>query len=201
MNLGTLCRGLAQRKRAEEVEKDLPFALMHLRTRLSLGEQFENALKAVADSTSGELGLELEKAWDEIQGKGAAVEEALLHSIERMPSLQYRRACSQLAGLHEQGFSRSELQSLKSLHRELLAEQRAKLKEFSGKMAVFSLLFVAFSTVLPALFLAFILIGSMFLDLSVSPTTAFMLVIIVFPALDIAVLLYIREKTPIFARP
>jgi len=201
MSLGTLHRKLAWRKKSEELERDLPFALMHLRTRLSLGEQFENALGAVAESTQGALGAELKKAWNEIHGKGAAVEEALLHSIERVPSLQYKRACSQLAGLHEQGFSRNELSSLKALHRELLAEQRAKLKDFSGKMAVFSLMFVAFSTVLPALFLAFILIGSMFLDLSIPPATAFLLVIVVFPALDIAVLLYIREKTPVFARP
>jgi hypothetical protein len=189
------------RKKAQEIEKELPFALMHLRTRLALGEQFEEALAAVAGTARGALGREFREIGKEISMKGASTEEAFLHSMERVESLQYRRACSHLAGLYEQGFSGKGLRSLDALHREIVSAQRAKLKEFSGKMAVFSLLFVAFSTVLPALFLALILVGSMFLELEISPSSAFLLVIVLFPAIDIAILLFIREKTPAFARP
>lgn len=200
MNLGEIIEKLRAGKKSEEIEAELPFALMHLRTRLSLGEQFESALKSVAESVKGELGAELKAIAVEISEKGASAEEAFLHSIERIPSIQFKRACSHIVSLYEQGFSRNELRSLKSLHSELLSEQRTKLKAFSGKMVVYSLMFVAFSTVLPSLFLAFILIGSLFLDLNVSPTTAFLIVIVLFPAIDMAVLFYIREKTPKFAR-
>jgi hypothetical protein len=189
------------RKKAQEIEKGLPFAFMHLRTRLALGEQFEEALAAVAGIAKGALGREFREIGKEISMKGASAEEAFLHSMERVDSLQYRRACSHLAGLYEQGFSGKELRSLDALQREIVSAQRSKLKEFSGKMAVFSLLFVAFSTVLPALFLALILVGSMFLELEISPSSAFLLVIVLFPAIDIAILLFIREKTPAFARP
>ena len=189
------------RKKAQEIEKGLPFALMHLRTRLALGEQFEEALAAVAGIAKGALGREFREIGREIGMKGASAEEAFLHSMDRVNSLQYRRACSHLAGLYEQGFSGKELRSLDALQREIVSAQKSKLKEFSGKMAVFSLLFVAFSTVLPALFLALILVGSMFLELEISPSSAFLLVIVLFPAIDIAILLFIREKTPAFARP
>ncbi|MCX6802051.1 MAG: hypothetical protein NT067_02965 [Candidatus Diapherotrites archaeon] len=192
---------LKARKKAQDTEKELPFALMHLRTRLALGEQFEEALAATAATAKGALGREFAEIGKEISLKGASAEEAFLHSMDRVDSLQYRRACSHLAGLYEQGFSGKELRSLDALHREIVSVQRAKLKEFSGKMAVFSLLFVTFSTVLPALFLALILVGSMFLELDVSPSSAFLLVIVLFPAIDIAMLLFIREKTPAFARP
>lgn len=200
MNPKKLLERAMARKKSERIERDLPFALMHLRTRLALGEQFENALKSVAESVKGELGRELKGIAIEISEKGASVEEAFLHVMQRIPSIQFKRACSQIVSLYEQGFSRNELRSLKSLHNELLSEQRAKLKDFSGKMVVYSLMFVAFSTVLPALFLAFILVGSLFLELNVSPTSAFLIVILLFPAIDFAVLLYIREKTPEFAR-
>ena len=200
MNAGALINRVRARKRTEEIERDLPFALMHLRTRLALGERFDSALLAASKSVKGALGSELEGIALEIKDRGASVEEAFLHSLERVPSLQFKRACSQLVSLHEQGFSHNELSSLKSLHREFLAWQRAKIKEFSGKMVVFSLMFVAFSTVMPALFLAFILIGSMFLELEISPSLALTIVIVFFPLADIAILLYIREKTPLFAR-
>ncbi len=189
-----------KKKENEEIEMELPFALMHLRTRLILGEQFESALEAVALSTPGSLGRELSMISMEIKRKGASVSQAFLHAIERVNSLEFRRACSHLAGLYEQGFSENSLGSLESLHRNLLSGQRVKLKDFSGKMVVYSLMFVAFSTVMPALFLAFILVGSMFLDLSFPPTTAFLVVMVVFPVMDLMVLLYIRERTPLFAR-
>jgi len=197
---GKVWGAVLKKRENEEIEAELPFALMHLRTRLSLGEQFESALRAVAGSLHGSLGRELLRVSVEIEKNGASVSEAFLHAIERVSSLQFRRACSHLVGLYEQGFSKDTLNSIKSLHRDLLAEQRARLKDFSGKMVVYSLVFVAFSTVMPALFLAFILVGSMFLDLSISPASAFAVVILVFPCLDLAVLLYIREKTPLFAR-
>jgi len=200
MNPQKLILRIKEKKRAEEIEKDLPFAIVQLKTRLGLSEEFEEALEKTADSVKGELGLELKKIGREIRQKGASTGEALRHSIERVSSISYRRTCSQLASLHEQGFTKRELSSLGSLHSELITEQKTKLKEFAGKMAVLSLLFVAFSTVLPALFLAFILVGSLFLELDITPLTAFAIVIVAFPIIDIAVLLFIRERTPCFAR-
>jgi len=200
MKIKKLIEKIKEKKRGEEIERDLPFAIVQLKTRMGLGEGFEESLEKTADSVKGALGAELKKMEREIRQKGASVGEALQHSIERVDSLSYQRTCSQLASLHEQGFSRRELSSLGSLHSELISEQKTKLKEFSGKMAVLSLLFVAFSTVLPALFLAFILVGSLFLELDIAPLTAFSIVILGFPAVDIAVLLFIRERTPCFAR-
>lgn len=198
--LGLLMERIKGKKRGEEIERDLPFALMHLYTRLALGEKLETALEKTAESIHSALGTEFKKIAREINKKGASVEEAFLHSIERNPFIQFRRASSQIVSLNEQGFTKQELASLKSLHKELLTEQRTKIKDFAGKMVVYSLLFVAFSTVLPALFLALILIGSMFLELSVSPTNAFLIVILFFPVVDLIILFYIREKTPLFAR-
>jgi len=198
--LGFILKKIRGKKRREEVERDLPFALMHLRTRLILGQQLEEALGRVSDSVQGTLRMELKAVQFEIEKKGASPNTAFLHSVARVESLQFKRAASQLMGLYEQGFSKNSLESLKTLHRDLLANQRTQMKDFAGKMAVYSLMFVAFSTVLPSLFLATILIGSMILKLDISPFTAFLLVIVVFPLIDIMVLLYIREKTPLFAR-
>ena len=65
-------------------------------------------------------------------------------------------------------------------------------------MVVFSLMFIAVSAIIPAFFLAFITIGSMFMELDFTPIQVIALTAIVFPAIDLSVLFLIKEKTPVF---
>jgi len=63
-----------------------------------------------------------------------------------------------------------------------------------------SLLFIGISAIVPALFQSFSIVGSAILNLSFTATQLFLIIVVGFPLLDLAVLLYLRSRTPVFLR-
>jgi pilus assembly protein TadC len=189
---------LERRKHSRLVESQLPFALMNMAVELNLGLGFEEVLEHAA-ARGNEIGGELEQALREIRGKGASVQEALMHFSERVESQEVKRAVALLVGAYEQG-PRASGEAVKMLAKELLHKQRARAKEFSGKLVVYSLFFVAISAVVPALFQSFVIVGSMVLHLTITAQQIMVIVTLVFPAIDAMALYYIRVKTPVFLR-
>ncbi|MFA6065211.1 MAG: type II secretion system F family protein [archaeon] len=188
---------LAKKKAyAKKVEAELPLFLMQLSTEISIGKSF---FKAIEDSckeqsdTSKEFALVLQD-----MKKGASFSEALEQFNKRMDSLAIRRVCSNLSNLQTQGSK--DTTSIKKLAQEMLLKQRIESKEFSGKMVVYALVFIAISAIVPAMFQSFILIGSYFMKLSFTAPQVFLISVILFPIADLAVLLVIDSKTPIFLK-
>lgn len=192
---------IAKRKRfAAQVEKDLPFALMAIAVEMNMNLPLEQCLRSVAKENYGKVSGEFSKIVMEITESGASVEEALLSFSERIDSRLVRRCVSQIVGAYRQGSKNNAGEPIKRLARELLARQRAASKEFAGKMVLFSLMFIAVSAIVPALFQSFIVVGSMFMSLGFSASDVLIIAIFVFPLLDLGVLFYIRSKTPLFLR-
>ncbi len=98
-------------------------------------------------------------------------------------------------GMHFAGGSPD---GLKRLTEELYLKQRIESKEFSSKMVVYSLIFIAISAIVPAMFQSFILIGSYFMKITLSSFQIFIIIIILFPLIDIIILFVINSKTPLF---
>ncbi|MDP6671148.1 MAG: hypothetical protein QGI60_05025 [archaeon] len=188
-----------QRKRhAKIVEGQLPFALMNIAVEMNLGLKFEKILKN-ASRQDNEIGKEFKKVFLEATKKGASVQEALMHFCERIDSLEVKRAIALFVSVYEQG-QKASGESVKMLAKEMLAKQRAVSKEFSGKLVVYSLLFVAVSAIVPALFQSFAIVGSMVLNLTFTAQQIFLIIVIGFPLVDLGALYYIKLKTPIFLR-
>src|SRR3989344_5253593 len=191
---------LRRRKFAALVEKDLPFALLSLAVEIEMNVQFETALGNIARQDYGAVSREFKKIVSEVKDSGASVQEALFSFAERIPSLAVKRAITQIVAAYEQGAGKRSSVPLKKLAHEMLLKQHSESKEFSNKLVVFSLLFIAVSAIVPALFQAFIIVGSSFLALQMSAVQILLIVALLFPALDFAVLLYIRAKTPEFLK-
>ncbi len=192
---------LLQKKNfAALVERDLPFALLAMSVELNLNVPFEKAMKNIAGENYGAASREFEATCNEISLRGASVQDALLHFSERVDSLQVKRCVSQLVSICDQGGRKNRGLPIKKLAKEMLAKQRAESKEFSGKLVVFSLLFIAVSAIVPALFQSFVTVGSMFLEVKFSALQVLVITTIGFPLLDLAILLYIKNKTPVFLR-
>jgi len=194
-----LHRPKAKRKEhASLVEAGMPLHLMNIAMELNLGVAFEDALRNSSregDACSGEL----DKVLAEIEGQGASVQQALRHLGERVESTLVKRAATQLSAAFEQkGRERGE--PLKRIAAEILARQRVEGKLYSGKMVVSSLLFIGVSAIVPALFQSFSIVGSAVLNLGFTATQLFLIVAAGFPILDLAVLLYIKSRTPAFLR-
>lgn len=191
---------MRMRRRGEMIEKDLPFALMAMSVELNMGIPFERVIENAAKENYGLVSLEFGKMAAEIRERGASIQEGLFGMSERVDSLMLKRCVSQLVGIYEHGGSGNGGEAIRRLAVEQLAKQRAVSKEFSGKLVVFSLMFIAVSAIVPALFQSFVVIGSMFMEMDFTPLQVLLIAVVGFPLVDLGVLLYIRGKTPVFMR-
>jgi len=185
---------------AGKVEKDLPFALMQISVELNMNVPFEKTLESVEKGSYGVLAGEFRKLMREIRESGASIQEALFHLSERIDSSMLKRAVSQLSNVYEQGSRNKNGEPIRQLAKELLLKQKAESKEFSGKLVVFSLMFIAVSAIIPAFFLAYVIIGSMFLKMKFTALQVLLIAAVGFPFVDLAVLAMIKAKTPVFMR-
>lgn len=200
---------MRERKRIALIERDLPFVLMSISIDLGLNINFEKCLLNASKSNLL-IGAELKRIFFEIKEKGSSVQESLLSFSQRTKSPSVKRAVLQLASVYEHGNSKhgngrnndfsSSAETVRRLALELLSKQRIESKAFSGKLVVFSLLFIAVSAIVPALFQSFVIVGSMILKIEFTAMQIFSIITIGFPLLDLAVLFYIRAKTPVFLR-
>ncbi|MCD6246861.1 MAG: type II secretion system F family protein [Candidatus Diapherotrites archaeon] len=181
-------------RKAKEIEAQLVFFLMALRLNLLSGLSLESSLKKVKSEVSGALAKELAKIEKEL-GKGKDIGEALLNSASRIESLEFKRALSHISEVARSGYSRKS-DTLKLLCDELIELRKTKMREFSSKLAVLSLMFIAASVIMPALWLAFVIMGSAFFALDISALQIWLSVTVIFPTIAVLLLLYIKEKFP-----
>lgn len=190
--------GLEKSKKQRRLERELPFALLSMSTELSIGVQFERALEHCSRE-SGSLAFELRKALAEVRMKGSSIQEALFALSERSNSVAFKRSIAHLVGVYEQGGNKKTVaESLRRIALEQLNSQRIEAKAFSQKLVVFSLMFIAVSAIIPALFQAFVVVGSAFLEVSLTPMQAFLIPTVLFPSIDLGILAYVKAKTPVF---
>jgi len=188
------------RARAKKIEKDLPFALMQLSVGLNIGMPFDAALMEVARGEYGEFSHMLGKSMRAAKKSGGSVPGALIEMASKARSRQLTRSCAQLISVYEQGSSTNPGEGVRRMALEQLSRQKSDAKEFSGKVAVFSLAFIVVSAIVPALFLAFVVVGGSFIEIPFTALEVLAIVALGFPLLDIAMLLYIRSLTPEFLK-
>ncbi|MFH0955215.1 MAG: hypothetical protein V1777_03870 [Candidatus Micrarchaeota archaeon] len=192
------------RKRKQEsleIEADLPFVLMAISVELALNWPFEKILLHAGQSGFGKASRLFLDCHREIHEKGAGVHEALAKAAGRLDSKDAKRAMVQVMLAYEEGPGGPHKgENVRRLAKELLAKQRIASKAFSGKIALFSLVFIAVSAVVPAIFQAIVIVGSSFLDFQIGPWQVLAIIAVGFPALDLAVLVLLQNKTPVFLK-
>lgn len=176
---------------AGAIEKELPLVLRSIATLVSIGLSFEEALRQTGE---GELSGQFRKALREAE-LGASVPEALSAMAKGIDSQQLQKAVLQLNTLYAK---KGSADSLKKLSGEIVSMQRIALREYSGKLVVYSLLFIAVSAILPALFQAYVIVGSSFMQ-GITKEQAFWVPVALFPIVDAGVLAFIKLKKPFFA--
>ena len=187
---------MKRKKYAKKIESELPLFLTKLASEIKLGKSFNQAIISAANENSA-VDNEFKLIVKDMN-KGASFQEALELMNKRIDSQQVKRACSNLSNLHNNG--KKDVNGIKKLAQELLLKQRIESKEFSGKMAVYALVFIAVSAIVPAMFMSFTLIGSYFMKLSFTPNQIFLISIVLFPLMDGCVLVLINSKTPLFLK-
>ncbi len=184
---------------AKRVEAQLPFVLLDIAIELNLGIDFLRCLQHAAKQR-GEAANEFRKAVIAIERQGATVQDAMLQMAARVNSRMLNRSIVQLVAAFEQGAKQAAGEPIKKIAAEILSRQKIESKLFAGKLVVLSLLFIAISAIVPALFQSFTIVGSMVLKTRFTAMQVFLIIVLLFPLLDLLVLFYIKSKTPVFLR-
>ena len=197
---------VAAAKRAEEIERDLAVALRAVSLELAAGASFESVLRretraaarGAARAAAGggsELSKEFSRVLREAERSGLGA--ALSAAGERSASPLVKRAFAQLRFACEHGAKgEAGAAPLRKLADELVSVQKTRAREFAAKQAFFGLLFVSVACVAPALFAAYVIVGSAFLELSFGAAEVLLAFCVLFPLIDAAILAYLRWKTP-----
>jgi flagellar protein FlaJ len=185
-----------KKKETKRFEAELPFFLLHLSTEIRTGKNFSKALEDSCNESNC-VADEFLCVVNDVK-KGAGLDEALEKLNRKFDSLNVKRALSNLSNIQRHG--KKDVTSIKKLAQELLLKQRIESKEFSNKMVMYSLVFVAVSAIVPAMFQSFILVGSYFMAISFSSEQVFLIIVVLFPIIDMGVLAMINSKTPEFLK-
>ncbi|MEM3364552.1 MAG: type II secretion system F family protein [Candidatus Micrarchaeia archaeon] len=182
---------LLARNRALRIEADLPIQLRALSTELAIGVPFESALESAAsfgDSTQPIF----QSILNDLKN-GVSPQDAINRAREMADSRMLDKALSHLAFLYSYGYEGSGLNKLVD---EISSEHRARLKEFASRSSVMGVILIALTSVVPALATTYILVGSSFMDISLTAESVFIIYVIALPLLTLSLLLAMRFFSP-----
>ena len=178
-----------KKARASAIEAALPQALRNASVELYLGAPYEKILMGLKEYPA--LKQELSLITNESQH--SSIPQALAKASGRVDSEFFRRACFELSFSYQHGFKHN---GLRKLADEISASQNTMAKEFHAKLSFYGLIFVTISCVIPALFGAYLIIGSSFLEITFTPIQVLASFAIFFPVMDGLILSMVIASTP-----
>ena len=179
--------------RARKAEKELPEMLREIAIELDSGMSFEKAIETHSRDP-GVLGAEFAKAAHEMRN-GSSVQEALASLSARGRSRKVMKAMNTMIAAHGKS-SRNTGEGMMNMANDLARQERALVKEYHAKLAVYSLIFITFSAVIPAMYQAFVIIGSGFLEVPISPEQALLIPALIFPAINFMIISFVLSRRP-----
>lgn len=170
----------------------LSLLLIELETHHS----WENALARAAEHTPYPLRPKLENTLERYRQKGMPLDESFERLSDEVPTPLVQRTIGLLRHVHAHGSTPSSRDALRKMVEDVRMHQRTRWKSFAQKLVLLSLVFIGVSALVPALFLAFVTIGSRFLELSITQNDILVMAWGVFPLLDAGVLVMVYWQMP-----
>ncbi len=177
----------------KKIETELSTTLRAIAVELTCGAKFETAIENTAKLHTGAASIELRKVNKAIEN-GKSTPAALRDFAQKWNSPNIQRATSQLIFTYEHGSNAAN--SLKKLSDELILIQKVESKKHASKLAMGGLIFTAISAILPALFSAYAIVGSTFLEITITPLQIYAIFLLAFPIINTIILLYLNNTTP-----
>jgi Flp pilus assembly protein TadB len=183
---------IKQRDLVKRIDQDLPYFLNNLANNLEKGISLKSALEIESKIFENkDLGVLLKQGLDKINKKGYSLEKAfssLSIKTENLSRSLYQITDTVTSG----GTNKSD--NLRTLSKTIIEKQKSDSKRYSTKLNFISLIFIVISAVVPAIFLMFFLIGASFLEFSLSKTTIIFVTVVLFPVIDLFLLLFMRAN-------
>ena len=177
---------------SKEISRELPFFLNNLGNDLDKGVDFKRALEnRTLDNTL--LSKKIKKALENTNLKGFSIKDSLLEIS--FDNSELNDVIIQIINILEFG-SKNKSYSLNIISESLVNKQNLKLKNFSSKLNLITLIYIVISTILPAMILIFFIVGSNFFELSFSKFSIIFIITILFPIIDMFLLFFLKSTMP-----
>lgn len=178
-------------RRVAEMEASMPLFLRRAGILIGMGVPFQRAVAAACED-EGALGEEFSHVLAEAE-RGAGLQKALGTFAASCRSAHLKRAVSQMMTAYEVGSSGTELVRLGD---ELLSLEQHRLRDYAAKSAVFGLLFIACTAILPVFFLVYSVAGDAAGGGGMRPDAVKVAMLVVFPLSGALVLAVSRCTVP-----
>ncbi len=170
--------------------RELPFFLNNLASDIEKNVPLKLSLENRAKQNSV-IGKRIAQALLLVTKKGYNLEIALEETTKNNKELQ--RVIYQINDILSSG-TKNKAETFRILSNNFSEQQSLAIKNYSTKLNFLSLVFVVASAIVPALFLMFFLVGSNFFEISISPFGIIMITVVVFPIIDMFILLFMRAS-------
>ena len=182
---------IEMRKRNVEIEAEVPFFLRTFGLLLEIGIPFQRAI-SIASQEERTIQKEMKFVLNNIKN-GMNVVSALSSFATSVNSLTVKRAITQLLSVYETGGRGYEL---KKIGDDMLSVERYRLKEYSARSAMFGLLFIMSSAILPTFFLVYVVLGRFVLDTRIDDLQIAIALLVIFPLISILIMALSKLTMP-----
>ncbi|MFH1403725.1 MAG: type II secretion system F family protein [Candidatus Altiarchaeota archaeon] len=180
-------------KKAEQIERDLVFALKDMLLEVSSGASPYAALTEVANSDYGSISREIGKVVNKAN-VGIPVEEALEDLAVRTRSEMLKNSIWQIVNALKSGSSLEGI--LRELVRDLTVEQKMKIRNYAQELNVMVLIYMLFAVVIPTIATTLIIVLGPFLGIDMGPKVFYIILPVCF-FIQISLMEFIKSRRPV----
>ncbi len=181
---------LEQMHKTKEIEAEIPFFIRSVGIFLEIGIPLERAI--IAAKGDGRLSYEIERITKQINN-GTSFQRAF-SGFAVCSSPMIKRVASHLISSYETGGSGTEMIKLGD---ELLSLEQHRMKDYGSRSAMFGLLFIIASAILPTFFLVYVIVGQMGLGIEITLWQVEVALLVIFPLISSLILLFSKSTVPV----
>lgn len=180
-------------KKAEQIEKELVFALKDMVAEINSGATVYQAIVEVSKADYGQVSQEFKKVVQKVE-TGTPEGEALEKLALRTTSEPFRNSLWQIINALKAGSNIKN--ALKELIKDLSQGKRSKIKNYARELNVMALLYMLFAVVIPTITITLLIVAGPFVGLNLGPHI-FYILIPVFLFIQVALLELIKSRRPV----
>jgi len=180
-------------KKAEQIDKNLVYALKDLLLQISSDVSLYNGLVNVSKAGYGQVSVEFGKIVQAIN-TGTPMDKALERMAINTKSEYLKRTTWQLINTLKAGASLK--LALKSIVNDLTIEQRSKIRDYAHELNLWSLIYMLFAVAVPTIGAVMLVILSSFAGMGVSNNMFIAFIILCF-FIQYVLIGFIRARRPI----
>lgn len=185
--------GIISKKKAQEIDKHLMFALKDMLLHTSSGASIYNALVSIANAGYGEVSEEFHNVAKDINS-GTSADTAFERLAQRTESEYMKKVLWQIINTIRSGGNLKE--SLGTIVHELVSTQRANIVGYANELNLWSLVYMIFAVAAPTIGVTMMIILSSFADIGINKTSMAFFVGLTM-VIQIVIITLIKARRPV----